>query len=180
MWGETMQKSYDGVAKTLHWLIMILVLPMLYYGFNAHNMPKEDRLGFFELHSGIGIIILLLMLTRFIWRLAHPVPPLPDDLPQWQRIASKASHHGLYFLIIMQPIFGLLLTSTSKFNLKAFGIFGLQVSPNDTIHHLFETLHGLNAWVITALIALHVLAALYHHFIRKDIVLKRMLPFTKV
>ncbi len=175
-----MKQSYDGVAKTLHWAIMILVLPMLYYGFNAENMPKEDRLGFFQLHSGVGIIILLLMLARLVWRRLHPVPALPADMPHWQQIASKATHHGLYFLVIMQPVLGLIIAGASKFNLKAFGVLGLQIAPNKMIHDAAETLHGINAWVITALIALHVLAALYHHFIRKDVVLRRMLPFTKV
>jgi cytochrome b561 len=175
-----MKQSYDGVAKTLHWAIMILVLPMLYYGFNAENLPKEDRLGFFQLHAGVGIIVLLLMLARLVWRRSHPVPPLPADLPRWQQIASKATHHGLYFLVILQPVLGLIITGASKFNLKAFGVLGLQIAPNETIHGIAEELHGINAWVITALIALHVLAALYHHFIRKDVVLRRMLPFTKL
>lgn len=175
-----MKQSYDGVAKTLHWAIMILVLPMLYYGFNAHNLPKEDRLGFFQLHAGVGIIILLLMLARLAWRRMHPVPALPADMPRWQQIASKATHHGLYFLVIMQPVLGLIMAGTSKGNLKAFGVLGLQITPNKPLHEVAETLHGINAWVITALIALHVVAALYHHFIRKDVVLRRMLPLTKV
>lgn len=175
-----MKQSYGGVAKTLHWAIMILVLPMLYYGFNAENLPKEDRLGFFQLHAGFGIIILLLMLVRLAWRRSHPAPALPADLPRWQQIASMATHHGLYFLIILQPVIGLVITAASKFNLKAFGVLGLQIAPNETIHGIAEKLHGITAWVITALIVLHVVAALYHHFIRKDVVLRRMLPFAKV
>lgn len=172
-------QSYDAVAKTLHWAIVILLLPMLYYGFQAHNLPKADRLGFFQNHSGVGLIILILMLTRLAWRIGHPVPVPPSDLPRWQRIASKASHHGLYLLVLLQPLLGLLLTTTSKGNLKPFGLFGLQIAPNHALHEIGETLHGLNAWAITALIALHVVAALYHHFIRRDNVLRRMLPFAK-
>lgn len=174
-----MPQSYDTVAKTLHWAIVILILPMLYYGFQADNLPKEDRLGFFQLHAGIGLIILLLMLARLVWRIGHPAPPLPDGMPRWQQIAAKASHHGFYLLVILQPLFGLLLTTTSKGNLKPFGLFGLHIAQNETLHEIGETLHGLNAWVLVALIAGHVLAALYHHFIRRDNVLKRMIPFVK-
>ena len=174
-----MPQSYNGVAKTLHWTIMVLVLMMLYGGFTSENLPKADRLGFFQTHAGIGIIILILMIARLLWRRSHPVPALPDGMPRWQQIASKATHHSLYLLVLLQPVIGLTIASTSKFNLKAFGVFGLQVAPNETIHTISETLHGANAWIITALIALHLVAALYHHFVRRDNVLKRMLPFVK-
>jgi len=119
------------------------------------------------------------MIARLLWRRSHPVPALPDGMPRWQQIASKATHHSLYLLVLLQPVIGLTIASTSKFNLKAFGVFGLQVAPNETIHTISETLHGANAWIITALIALHLVAALYHHFVRRDNVLKRMLPFVK-
>ncbi|MDO8288157.1 MAG: cytochrome b [Parvibaculum sp.] len=174
-----MQQSYDGVAKTLHWLIAVLAILMLFGGFTSESIPKEERLAFFQTHSGIGLIILILMLARLIWRRTHPVPALPADLPRWQQIAAKASHHGLYFLIILQPLLGLMISTTSKFNLHAFGLLPLQIAPNEMIHGIGETLHGLNAFLITAIIGLHILAALYHHFIRRDNVLKRMLPFTK-
>lgn len=173
------RQSFDGVAKTLHWAIMILLLPMLWYGFQADDIPKEEKLAFFQNHSGIGLVILVLMIARLVWRRAHPVPPLPATTPRWQQIASKATHHGLYTLVILQPLLGLLLTTTSKGNLHPFGLFGLHIVENHTLHELGETLHGINAWVITALIALHVVAALYHHFIARDNVLKRMLPFVK-
>ena len=175
-----MTKSYDGVAKTLHWLILILILPMLYYGFTHDSIPKEERLAFFQNHAGLGLVILVLMLARLFWRRSHPVPELPSDLPRWQQIASKATHHGLYLLVILQPLFGLMMATTSKGSLKAFGVLGLQISPNEAINGAGHVLHGLNAWIITALILLHAAAALYHHFIRKDNVLKRMLPFAKV
>lgn len=174
-----MQRSYDAVAKAIHWTIMILLLPMLWYGFNADAVPKEEKLAFFQNHSGIGLIILVLMVARLVWRRSHPVPPLPANTPRWQQIASKATHHGLYALVILQPLLGLLLTTTSKGNLHPFGLFGLHIVENHTAHEIGETLHTLNAYVITALIALHIVAALYHHFIRKDNVLKRMLPFAK-
>ena len=174
-----MQQSYSGVAKAFHWAIVILVLLMLYGGFTSDDLPKADRLGFFQTHAGLGITVLILMLGRILWRRTHPAPALPEGMPRWQQIASVATHHGLYLLVLLQPIFGLMMATSSKFNLKAFGVLGLQVAPNETIHEIGETLHGVNAWVITALIALHVAAALYHHFILRDNVLKRMLPFVK-
>jgi cytochrome b561 len=177
--GTQMPQSFDAVAKTLHWAIAILVLLMLYYGFQAGGLTREERGAYFQSHAGIGLVILALMLTRLVWRIGHPAPPLPGDMPRWQQIAAKASHHGFYLLVILQPLFGLLLATTSKGNLKPFGLFGLQIAPNETLHKIGETLHGLNAWLLVALIAGHVAAALYHHFVLRDNVLKRMLPFVK-
>jgi len=174
-----MQQSYSGVAKAFHWAIVVLVFLMLYGGFTSDDLPKAERLGFFQTHAGLGILILILMLGRILWRRTHPAPALPEGMPRWQQIASIATHHGLYLLVLLQPIFGLMTTASSKFDLKAFGVLGLQVAPNETIHEIGETLHSINAWIITALIALHVVAALYHHFILRDNVLKRMLPFVK-
>lgn len=172
-------QSYSGVAKLLHWAIVILIGLLLYAGWTVEDLPKEERLGVMQTHAGLGLTVLVLMASRLLWRIGHPVPGLPADMPRWQVVASKATHHGLYFFVILQPLLGLAITTTSKFNLKAFGVLGLQIAPNETVHKIGETLHGINAWVIAALIALHVAAALYHHFVRRDGVLKRMLPFAK-
>jgi len=174
-------QSYTGVAKTLHWVIMILLALMLFGGWTAGDLPREERVAAMQGHAGIGIIVLTLMIVRLFWRMTHPVPPLPDDLPRWQRIAATTTHHSLYLAVILQPLAGLAMTMTSpKGSLRPFDLFGLQVAPNETIHSIGHTLHGILPIVIVALIALHVAAALYHHFVRRDNVLKRMLPFAKV
>ena len=173
-------QPYSGVAKAFHWTIVVLIALMLYGGWTVEDLPKDERLGVMQIHAGVGITVLVLMLARIFYRLGHPAPALPADMPRWQVIASKATHHGLYFFVILQPVLGLAIATTSKFNLHAFGILGLQLAPNEVIHDIAEDLHGLNAWIITALIAAHIVGALYHHFIRHDAVLKRMLPFAKV
>ena len=171
--------TYSGVAKAFHWIIVVLIALMLYGGWTVEDLPKDERLGVMQLHAGIGLTVLVLMVGRLLWRLRHPAPALPAGMPRWQIVASKATHHGLYFLVILQPLLGLTIATTSKFNLKAFGVLGLQVSPDETIHDLGETLHGLNAYLIAALILLHIAAALHHHFVQRDNVLKRMLPFMR-
>jgi cytochrome b561 len=177
--GADARNSYSGIAKTFHWVIVVLIAVMLYGGWTVEDLPKEDRLGVMQIHAGIGLVILALMAARLWWRLGHPAPALPAGMPRWQVIASKATHHGLYFLVILQPLFGLLTTTTSKFNLHAFGVLGLQIAPNETLHEIGETLHGLNAYLIAALVVLHIAGALHHHFVLHDNVLKRMLPFVK-
>lgn len=178
--GADARQSYSGVAKAFHWTIVLLIAYMLYNGWTADDVPREARGGVMQLHAGFGIIVLVLMAARLAWRVGHPAPALPSDLPRWQVIASRATHHGLYFLVILQPLLGLTLGITStKSNLMPFGLFGLQAVPNNAIHHVAGLLHGLNAYLIAALVVLHILAALYHHFVRHDAVLKRMLPFVK-
>lgn len=176
----TAAQSYSGVAKALHWTIFVLIALMLYGGWTSEDLPREERLVTLQNHSGLGLTILVLMIVRLFWRLAHPAPALPAGMPRWQEIASKATHRGLYFFVLLQPLIGLAIVTTSKNNLMAFGVLGLQITPNETIHELGEALHGLNAWVIALLVALHIVAALYHHFARRDAVLKRMLPFVKI
>ncbi|MEN6544136.1 cytochrome b [Parvibaculum sp.] len=173
-------QPYSGVAKAFHWTLVVLVALMLYGGWTVEDLPKEERLGVMQIHAGIGITVLVLMLARLLYRLRHPAPALPADLPRWQVIGSKAAHRGLYFFVILQPLIGLAIATTSKFNLQAFGVLGLQIAPNEAIHDLAEELHEVNALIIAALVAVHAGAALYHHFIRHDSVLKRMLPFAKV
>jgi len=173
-------QSYTGVAKTLHWVIMILLALMLYGGWAAEGLPREERLVALQGHAGLGIIVLVLMIARLLWRAIHPAPPLPDDLPRWQRIAATATHHSLYLAVILQPLAGLAMTMTSsRRNLRPFDLFGLQVAPNQAIHSIGHDLHAILPIVIIALIAAHAAAALYHHFVRRDNVLKRMLPFAK-
>ncbi|HEX7775668.1 MAG TPA: cytochrome b [Parvibaculum sp.] len=164
--------AYSGTAKTFHWTVAALVLLMLYGGY---TMTKETV----GTHAGIGIVILILMLARLAWRSRTAMPELVAGMPRWQQIAAKATHHGLLALITLQPIFGLTMAASSKYNLKPFGLFGLQIGQNDAIHELAEVLHNTNAVIIAVLFALHTLAALYHHVVKRDATLKRMIPFAK-
>ncbi len=165
--------TYSGTAKTFHWVVAALVLLMLYGGFTLSK-------GTAGLHAGIGIIILILMLARLAWRSRTAMPDLVAGMPRWQRIAAKATHHGLLALITLQPIFGLIMAASSKYNLKPFGLFDMQIGRNDPIHSVAQFLHNTNALIIAALFALHTLASLYHHFVLRDATLRRMLPLAKV
>ena len=80
----------------------------------------------------------------------------------------------------LQPIFGLLLVTTSKNEPVAYGVIPLKIARNDMLHEIGEWLHAVNAYAIVALVSLHILAVLYHQIILKDNLLKRMLPFAKV
>ena len=168
----SVNSSFATRVKSLHWAIAVLVLLMIYGGF---NMTRETA----TVHFGVGIIVLTLMVIWLATRGSTPRPAYPD-MPRWQEIAAKAVHHSLYASITLQPVFGLMMVMFSKREPVAFGVIPLKIVQNDTINAIGHTLHGINAWILTALVAVHILAALYHHLILKDNVLKRMLPFAKV
>ena len=164
--------SFSAKMKTLHWAVAVLVLIMLYGGF---TMSRETA----TLHFGTGLVVLVLMVAWLATRRASARPAY-TPMPRWQEIAAKATHHGLYAAVTLQPIFGLLLVTTSKNEPVAYGVIPLKIARNDMLHEIGEWLHVINAYAIVALVAVHILAALYHHIILKDNVLKRMLPFAKV
>lgn len=167
----SVNSSFGTSIKSLHWAIAVLVLLMIYGGF---AMTRESA----TVHFGIGLVVLVLMVVWLTARGRSPRPAYPP-MPRWQEIAAKAVHHSLYASITLQPVFGLMMVVFSKGEPVAFGVIPLKVIQNDTINAIGHTLHGVNAWILTALIAVHIFAALYHHFVLKDNVLRRMLPFAK-
>lgn len=164
---------FSGATKLLHWTIAVMVLLMLYGGF---TLSKETV----TTHASLGIVILALMIVWLTWNRVGPKRPPRVAGPRWQEILSLAVHHSLYACITLQPLLGLLLATTSKHNLVVFGAIGLQLQQNDQLHEIGAELHEINGFLIAALVAVHILAALYHALIIKDNVLKRMLPFAKV
>ena len=172
--------KYDPVAKTLHWLIAALVILMLAFGPGLEDLEGQELTDTLMGHSGLGLTVLVLVIIRLIWRRTHTPPPLPADMPRWQVISAKASHHLLYLLIFLQPIWGILQARFGDEAVRPFGLFSLNGAESEALHELFHGLHGATAFALYVLIGLHIAAALYHHFVRRDNVLKRMLPFVKV
>jgi len=164
-------ETFSGGSKAFHWVAGVLVLLMLYGGF---SLSRETA----TWHFGFGLIVLTVMVLWLGWRMSHARPALPA-MPRWQEITAKSTHHLLMLCVTLQPIFGLMMVTTSKREPVAFGFIPLKIAQNDTINEIGRTLHGINAWILAALVALHIGAALYHHFVLKDNVLKRMLPFGK-
>jgi cytochrome b561 len=166
--------KYDRMAKTLHWLIGVLVILLLVGGNLMAGLPEAEKPAIAMIHSGIGSLILLLMIVRLIWRLGHP-PPEFLPAPGWQHAATRIVHWGFYALVILQPIFGILQALNTPFVVAPFGLFTLTGSEaNEGMLETFHELHEVTAFLIIILLLVHVAASLYHHLIKKDAVLKRM------
>jgi cytochrome b561 len=170
--------AYTVTARVLHWLIAALVLLMIPLGFAAVNEwggPLAPVL--YNLHKSIGAVLLPLVLLRLIWRVGHPPPPLPSDIPPLLQLAAHTTHWLLYGLLVVQPAIGLIATSAYPAPVPIFGLFELpSVWPADRL--LSERLFALHRWlgiVLAVVVAMHVGAALQHHFVRKDRILMRMI-----
>lgn len=151
---------------------------MIVGGFCLGYVPKEYKGVIYNLHKLTGLTILLLMLIRLIWKMVNVKPLLPPDTAAWQRRAERAVHNLLYLLMIAMPLAGWIGSSSAG---KAPHIgdisFALSIPENKALIETMFEMHELIAYGIITLVSIHVVAALYHHYGKKDNVLRRMLPW---
>jgi cytochrome b561 len=167
---------FTRTARWLHWILAALIVFMLGLGWTMMAMEEEPGAeSLFSLHKSLGLCVLVLVAVRLSWRLAHPVAPLPDYVPAWQKKLATATEWSLYACMVAMPVLGYLGASHQKHPPRFFGLpTPAWAQPDrDMAERLFE-LHGLVAWVLTALIVLHVAGALKHIVIDKDTVFRRM------
>lgn len=174
---------YDPVAVTLHWVIALLILCLVPFGFFMGDLEGALRGDAYTLHKSLGLCVLALSLFRFMWRLLNPPPALPDGMPAFEQFLAKAAHWVFYFLIIAMPLTGWLMVSASKkYPTMLFWQAEVPFIPmpegidGKATAHLFNLYHEWLAIGAIALITLHIAAALKHHFVNRDTVLRRMLP----
>lgn len=169
-------EKYNGVARTLHWLIGVGIIVQIVLGIQ-HDAWK-DMFAVMPLHKAIGMTILALSLFRLYWRFTHKPPTLPMAMPGWQKALAQILHKLFYFMIIAVPFSGWIMSSSSPYPLKWFGLFDIPKWPVEKGSALAEIAHEgheVMGLLFIPLLALHISAALYHHFIVKDDVLRRML-----
>jgi cytochrome b561 len=172
---------YHSVSIALHWIVALLVFAQLALGWWMIEIPKHPpgaRAWWFNLHKSIGLTIGLLALARIAWRLRHPAPPLPATLPGWQVAAATANHYLLYACLVAMPLAGYLGSTFSGYPIKYFGItlpgWGWDAP---ALKELFSLIHYAIALLFTALVSLHVAAALKHLLIDRDRVFQRIWPW---
>lgn len=169
---------YRWPAKIFHWLTAVAVIAAIVLGFamvNAEPGPRQNRL--YDLHRSFGALILALTGLRLLWRLYSPPPPPVPGMPAWQERAAMWGHRLLYVLLFAMPLLGWAGTSAFPATIIVFGLFELPplVEPNRELSTILLGIHGWTGWALCVVIAGHIVAALYHHFIAKDDTLKRML-----
>jgi len=170
--------SWGSVARWFHWILGVAIIGMLAYGWWMNHIPaRPDRFFYRSIHADIGYLILLLMVLRLIWRGMNPTPALPSDTPRWQRIAASVSHWALYGVTILVTMLGWAHSGARDPNYSSFfGLFKVPqfTSPDKATADAFEDRHIFMAYVLLALIVIHIAAAAWHHFIKRDRVAARM------
>ncbi len=178
------RQQYDNLAQLLHWLMAILVIVVFGLGWYMTFLDRTDPATFqlYQIHKGIGVVILGLAVLRLLWRLTHAAPPLPDHMKGVERLVASAAHGLLYGLIFLQPVIGILQSNAANFPIVLFGQFELPalIGPNKVIEERLVGLHHLLAKILAVLVLAHIAAALRHHLILKDDVLRRMMPSAAV
>ena len=170
---------YTGVAICLHWGIAGLLCVAFPLGLYMGDLPlSPDKLRLFSYHKWLGLSIFMLAVLRITWRLTHAPPPPPASLRAWERHAAFVVHVFLYVLVFMVPVSGWLMSSAQGFQTVWFGVLPLPdlLGRDNELAVLLKLAHQTLNYLMLALAAIHVLAALKHRFIQHDGVVARMLP----
>ena len=170
---------YTGMAKTLHWLIALLLTGLLALGFYMHDLPlSPQKLQLYSWHKWAGVSTFLVVMVRLAWRITHQPPALPWRMSRVQQLAAHAGHLGLYVLMMVIPLSGWLMSSAKGYQTVWFGILPIPdlLAKNKELGDLLAVVHSSLNWILVAMVLIHIAAALKHHFIDKDDILHRMLP----
>ena len=171
---------YGPVARAAHWITIILIAAEFTVGW---CMPEiewgTEPTGLIGLHLALGSSLVIVIAFRLVWRLTHPAPPPLAGLPSWQRLSAGITHIALYALLLIVTASGWAAASARQWPVHAFGFIPLPaiVAPEAKIGFELGDLHAdILSWVLLGVIGLHILAALYHRFIKHDATMKRMFP----
>jgi cytochrome b561 len=180
---------YSRTAMALHWLIALGIICNVALALSGDHLPDDWVRPVIDTHKSIGITVLGLAILRVLWRVSHRPPELPEQFPRWERAAAHAAHLLLYVLIFALPISGWLHDSAWKdgathpmslFHVVPWFRLGFIANQppalKERLHDLFGTIHASFAYVLYAVLALHILGALKHELIDRESVLRRMLP----
>lgn len=170
-------ERYTAPAIALHWLTALLVIVVGTLGLLHDSWPKSTQAFWINIHAMIGLLLWVLVMLRLAWRWRQPPPALPPDVGTLTRRLAGPVHALLYLLLLVIPIIGI-VTFVYHGRVFDFGVFQLDpgVKRNRAIFHPTEDIHGYLAYALFTLAGLHLLAALWHQFVRHDGLLRRMWP----
>ena len=189
---------YTTTAKILHWLIAVGIIFMFILGWFMEALPQEGpkstsydlfnlgiytwelsketspRSFYFNLHKSIGLTLFVLIIFRFYWRFTHRPPALLETMKNWEKKLATAAHHGLYLLMILTPLAGIIMSVASKYGIKWFGIEIISGIDDKGLRELFHEFHIIFGILILVILFFHIIGAFKHGFIDKDGTLQRM------
>ncbi len=171
-------QSYDAVAKSLHWLMVVVFAALFVLGFVMTEMPKgPERYALYDVHEILGMLALVLAAARLAWRFMHSPPAPIGSEESWLVMGAKVAHVTLYALMFAVPIVGWLMLSAAGHQVE-LGVVTIPapIGKNEALKEILSEVHELLAFGFLGLIAVHMAAALKHHFVDRDLTLVRILP----
>jgi cytochrome b561 len=170
---------YGGLSIGLHWLMLLLIAgayaTMEFKSMTPKDSPQREAL--IAWHYTIGMTVFLLAWLRLLARLVGTVPAIEPAIPAWQDRLAKAMHWMLYAMMFGLPLFGWLTLSAKGALVPFFGTeLPALMGKNEIFRKWFRAIHELGGNAGYFLIGLHAIAALYHHYVRRDNTLRLMLP----
>jgi cytochrome b561 len=167
---------YGAGAVAFHWTTAALIVFLGSLGLLFDDIPREARPFWINVHVCVGVFYFALVIARLLWRATHKPPDLPPGVGEFSRRTSFAVHHLLYVLMLLIPLIGVVARVWHGRSFD-YGVFQLNfgVASNPAVFHPAEKIHQLLAYALFALAGLHAAGAVYHHFVRRDGVLLRMM-----
>jgi cytochrome b561 len=165
-------KSWGLISRLLHWVMAVIIIGALYAGLTMVDMAASpEKFELYALHKSFGVLILILVMLRLAWRYANVIPTLPT-----QDLASRLSAPVLYLAMLLMPISGIAMSQAGGHPVSFFGWFTLPafIAKNPELGKFAKQIHGYTGKILIGLICLHATAALYHHFVIKNNLLRRM------
>ena len=173
-------QRYTKTAMLLHWLIALMIVSAFLLGLTMVDIPgfTPTKLKYFSWHKWLGVTVLALAAVRLLWRQANRPPAPLVSIPPWQHKVADGVHYLLYFLMFAAPISGYLYGSAAGVPVVYLKLIPLPaiIGPDPELKAILKTVHYVLVMTMAGVVVGHALAALKHHFIDRDITLKRMLP----
>jgi cytochrome b561 len=171
--------AWSASIRLFHWLVAALIFIQFALGWLAVGWAlSPTKINLFVWHKSVGMLILALVVARLLNRLARLTPPLPADTPAWERAAARWSHTLLYVLMVAMPLTGWAINSAAGIPFRIFWQLPLPalMAPDKHTADIVALVHFALGIAFVALLILHIGAALRHHFVKRNDVLRRMLP----
>lgn len=172
------ETEYGSIAKWFHWVTALLIITLLCVGWLMDKADPSLKGIIYNTHKLVGLLVLFITIPRLLWALSGIKPTLPATLKPWEKIAERLVHSGIYLSLFLMPLFGWAMSTAAGRAPKLFTLSLAMpgIAQDKALAHLFAGYHELFAWIIVVLVSVHASAALKHHFIDKDNVLRSMLP----
>jgi cytochrome b561 len=172
--------GYGGGARLFHWLVAVFLFVQIPAGIAmiAPGLPQSTIDLLFVVHKGLGVVILVVVVARALWRVVHRPPPMPSTMPELERRIAGRTHVGIYVLLVVVAVSGYLRVVAEDFPIELLDALGVPplVSGMPGLAAAMSLLHRFSAILLIVVVSVHVAEVLRHHFVLRDEVLGRMWP----